>query len=225
MDEATTRARRWARRVLLPATLMLTLTLGLAACGGDSPTATVASLDDGTENASNDADNADNAEMTDEERQQAMLDYARCMREHGIDMPDPTFDSNGRGAITISGGSAGEPMDQSAMDAAQEACQPLMQDVIDSAPEMDPEEVEQRKQEALEFAKCMRDHGVDFPDPVFGDGGRMTQAMTADPGDPNFQSAQEECGRDGGGPGFSIGGPVGSADSGMATNGDSEDSK
>src|SRR5438128_1667943 len=29
----------------------------------------------------------------------AMLEYARCMRQHGVDMPDPTFTDNGSGGM------------------------------------------------------------------------------------------------------------------------------
>jgi hypothetical protein len=226
MDQATTRAPRWGRRLLLPAALGLTFLLGLSACGGEAPKDAVATLDgDGTDqNASNDSDKK---EMTEEEQQQAMLDYARCMREHGIDMPDPTFDENGRGAVAISGVGGSDGPNEATMKAAEDACQPIMQDVIDNAPEQDPEEVAKRQQEALDFAKCMRDHGVDFPDPVFEDGGRMTQKMTVDPNDPNFQSAQEACAPEGGGgPGFSVGGPASGSDGGgTVTNGKMEDSQ
>jgi hypothetical protein len=229
MDEQKASTWRWGRRLFVPAALTLSLTLGLAACGGSSPKDAVATLgdDNNTDDVSNsDATNSD-TEITEEERQQAMLDFARCMREHGVDMPDPTFDENGGSTMAI--GVEGENMpDQATMEAAQEACEPIMEDVIAAGPQdMDPEEVAKRQEEALAFAKCMRDHGVDFPDPQFEGGGRMTQSMTADPSDPNFQAAQEACATEfsgGGGPGFSVGGPaVGSSSDGKTTNSDGGD--
>jgi hypothetical protein len=210
--DAPPRHRRWVRSLVLPFAL-LPLTIGLAACGGGSSDGGVATLN-GDATGDESGDEGATKELTEEERQQAMLDFAKCMREHGVDMPDPQFDDNGRGAMVIGGADGGPPPDESVMQAAQEACQPLMQDVIDSAPQdMDPEEIEKRQQEALDFAKCMREHGIDMPDPQFGGGGRMTQSMTADPNDPNFQAAQEACAGEGDGPGFTFGtGPASGGD-------------
>jgi hypothetical protein len=205
--------RKHTRRLLLPA--VLSLALWTTACGGggngNDQVATLSNDDGSTEQTGNDSGTGE--ELTEEERQQAMLDFAACMREHGVDMPDPTFDENGRGLMI--GGVGGDAMDPAVMEAAQEACQPLMQEVIDSAPELDEEEAEKMKEQALEFARCMREHGVDFPDPQFEGGGRMTQSMTADPNDPAFQDAQEACAGDGDGPGFSINvGPAGGSSDG-----------
>ena len=52
------------------------------------------------------------------------------------------------------------------------------------------------REAALEFARCMREHGIDMPDPTFGEGGRMTQRLGGtgvDPEDPRFEEAAEEC--------------------------------
>ena len=51
------------------------------------------------------------------------LAFAKCMREHGIDMPDPTFDENGGTSIEIAGGEPGGGPD-GAMEEASKACQP-----------------------------------------------------------------------------------------------------
>ncbi len=49
----------------------------------------------------------------------------------------------------------------------------------------------------LDFAKCMRDHGVDFPDPTFNsDGGGLQVQMGGpgmDPESPAFKSANDAC--------------------------------
>ena len=39
--------------------------------------------------------------------------------------------------------------------------------------EIDPEQQAEMQEEMLEFAECMREHGIDMPDPVFGDDGRV----------------------------------------------------
>ena len=67
----------------------------------------------------------------------------------------------------------------------------------------------------LEFAACMREHGVDMPDPDFSGGGARMQfragAGGVDPESPTFQKAQEACQEIleeafGDGPGFRVGG-------------------
>jgi hypothetical protein len=68
--------------------------------------------------------------------------------------------------------------------------------------ELDPEQEAEMREQLLEFAECMRDHGIDMPDPVFEDNGRVTMSAEAgerfEPGDDEaFEAASEECGRDG----------------------------
>jgi hypothetical protein len=215
MDQPRTRRSRWLR-LLLPVALALMAVVGLTACGGNDPDSAIATLGDGdddTQDVSNDT--GSDEPVTEEERQQAMLDFAKCMRENGVDMPDPQFDGEGRASVMVGGAAGdGQPVDPDTMEAAQDACEHIMEDVIGSGPiDMDPEEQERMKQQALDFAKCMRDHGIDMPDPQFESGGRMTQALSVDPNDPAFQAAQEECRpEDGGGP-FTMGsGPAADGD-------------
>jgi hypothetical protein len=166
----------------------------LAACGGGgSNDPQVASLGGGASGAT-----STTVAQTEADTQQAMLDFAQCMREHGIDMPDPTFDDSGNGKVSI--GFSGPPgeMDQSKMDAAQTACQSFLDKVRANMPPPDPAQEEEMKQKALAFAQCMRDHGVDMPDPVIntdGKGGVMVQQGGAgiDPNSPGFQDASQTC--------------------------------
>ena len=70
--------------------------------------------------------------------------------------------------------------------------------------ELDPEQEAEMREQLLEFAECMRDHGIDMPDPVFYEDGRVTMSAEAgerfEPGDDEtFEAASEECGRDGAG--------------------------
>ena len=82
----------------------------LAACGGGAANAArVASVaGDGTTTttaaASGDTNEAD--------AEQVMLDFASCMREHGIDMPDPQFNSSGGGVFTAGKEGADNPVDK-----------------------------------------------------------------------------------------------------------------
>jgi len=167
----------------------------LAACGGGStPEAQVASLaasDSGTTTttAAGSTNEAD--------AQQAMLDFAACMREHGVDMPDPQFNSDGSGGELIAGQAGSSDLDKTKMDEAQKACQSYLDKVKSNAPPMDPAKMEEEKQKLLDFAQCMRDHGIDFPDPQISTDGGGLQVQMGGPGvdmnSPGFKEANDAC--------------------------------
>lgn len=83
----------------------------------------------------------------------AVLEFAACMRDNGVDMPDP----EGQGMPSL-------PVTQDEeMEAAMEACEDLLP-VDENAP------TEQEAFEhSLELAECLRDNGVDVPDPELGE--------------------------------------------------------
>jgi hypothetical protein len=98
------------RMVLVPGlmlTLMLALMLTVAACGGDEGHG-VASLGDGDQTTTSPGGG---------DPQQAALAYARCMRQQGIDIPDPMPD----GGIDERG--IGVDPDGPKFKAAEQACQ------------------------------------------------------------------------------------------------------
>jgi hypothetical protein len=115
--------------------------------------------------------------------QAAMLAYSHCMRDHGIwDFPDP--DANG--GIDMSGSDL-DP-DSPQFQAAQEACKSLL-------PARSTDQSDTYEQ-ALRFAKCMRDHGIsDFPDPeANGEIGIQIEPGTdLDPNNPQFKAAAHAC--------------------------------
>lgn len=138
--------------------------------------------------------------------QDAALRFAQCMREHGVDVPDP---QPGQG-IRIEGGQNGiDPNSQTFQD-AQSACQHIMQDAVPADQRPDPSEMQDQ---LLKLAQCMREHGIDMPDPkVNSDGtvmfggpaGSGSGGNMPDPNDPNFQSARTACQKESG-----VGGPGG----------------
>ena len=126
--------------------------------------------------------------------QQAGLDFARCMREHGVDMPDP---GAGQGGFAVRIG--GPPDASSAPTAAVslddneafQECRQFLDDAIASGEgPIDPEMADR----ALKFAQCMRDHGVNMPDPQI-DGGSVSIMIGEgmDPDSPTLQAAHEAC--------------------------------
>ncbi|HXA28402.1 MAG TPA: hypothetical protein VN193_06610 [Candidatus Angelobacter sp.] len=159
---------------------------------------------------------------------QAMLQFTRCMREHGATVGDAKPKTDGTGAAGAAGagtfmqinGGSGFSGPQGTIDAAMQACQKYLP--TRSGPPPDPAEEKAAFDRALKFAQCMRQHGVDMPDPKQqGSGGIMQAAPSGvDPSSKTFQDAQNACqqyfgppgGKGGPGPSTQIqGGPGGGA--------------
>jgi hypothetical protein len=174
------------RLLLLLATLVL-----LAGCAGATAADDgVATIDDGSSGAAGSSP-APTASVDPED---AMLAFARCMREHGVDMPDPAAGGGGglRGTIKVGGGDGIDPKD---FQAANEACREHLSGVLggEGPAGLSPEDQDR----LLEFAECMRDHGIDMPDPQFDGGGGAFSIGGPDADidfdSPEFQAAQEAC--------------------------------
>jgi hypothetical protein len=175
--------RTVVQRIL--AATAVTLLLGLSAACGNGSGDDDSALPDAAGASSASPAGDDEADLDPED---AMLKFAECMREHGVDMPDP---SPG-GGVRMNG----EGLSEEQMEAAQSACQKWM-DMAE--PEDGGEELtEEEKQSFLDMAACMRERGYNFPDPEF-DGGRVTQKVEKGegdlpgPDDPAFQQDMEEC--------------------------------
>src|SRR5262245_38887063 len=129
-------------RAIAAGTLAAALGLGLAACGGSGDSNGVASLSSTGQTTTNSSSGSGGASP--KERRDAELKFAQCMRQHGVDMPDPV---NGRFDLRV------KPGDQNKAADAQRACQKYLQNV---APRMSEEEQAKMRQAALDYAKCMR---------------------------------------------------------------------
>jgi hypothetical protein len=163
--------------------LAVALAVVLTGCGGESDSGGVASLTDTTSTTeSGDGGSTGN----EKDSKEAALDFAKCMREHGVDMPDPGSGGELRLQVT--------PGTERKVQEAQQACQHFMED---AAPRLSEEQEAVMKDALLDFARCMREHGIDMPDPEFGKGGIVTQknrfGRGTDPDDPKFRAAQKAC--------------------------------
>jgi hypothetical protein len=176
------------------------LTIGVAGCSGGGSTG-VATL--GKNSSSSHAKTSAHAKLS---AQEAATKFAECMRQHGVDIPDPTF--SGKGPVVIQGNSSASASsaDQSGpgestskgspeFQQAQRACQHFLNDAVNSAggPKVSTKDQVKAQAAALKFAACMRKHGIDFPDPTINANGGITQQLQIDPNDPNFQAAQDAC--------------------------------
>jgi hypothetical protein len=162
---------------------VLALTLAVAACSGGNQNDGVASL-----SGSNKATTTTAAPLSKQDAQQAALAFARCMRQHGIDMPDPQFSGN-RIAQEFKGGPGSKGPDDPKFKAAQQACNKYLPNGGQPT-KPDPQE----QQQLVAFARCMRQHGIDMPDPDPNGGGQVIgKNATVKPDDPKFQAAQQAC--------------------------------
>ena len=75
------------------------------------------------------------------------------------------------------------------MKAAEKACAKYRDEV--KPPEMSPEKAAEFKKGALANARCMREHGIDMPDPTFDENGgaQMRLGRGINPESAKFQKA------------------------------------
>jgi hypothetical protein len=150
--------------------------LAVAACGGGGDKSNgVASLGDGKATSTTSPGGSSDP-------QQLALAYARCMRQHGIDMADPKLGAGDRvGSLLPEGVSPEDPK----FKAAQEACQQYTPNG-GQPPNLSP----QQQQQLVAYARCMRQQGIDMPDPKPGGGFDM---RGVDSETPKFQAAEQAC--------------------------------
>jgi hypothetical protein len=170
------------RMGLVPGLLLaLALALAIGACGGDGGNSNegVASLGDGKATTTTTSPGNSGKDF-----KQMALAYARCLRQHGIDMPDPKFDAQGHMAMQMP---SGVGPDDPKFKAAEEACKQY-------GPSGAPEQVDpQAQQQMLAYARCMRQHGINIPDPKPGEGINVDGDKGVNPEDPKFKAADQAC--------------------------------
>jgi hypothetical protein len=170
-------ANRPPRRLLRSRGLVLAglllVPLALSACGGGSSSPATSSA------------------AKEQQAEVKLADFARCMREHGIDATTAALPGGeGHGLrIRASGGPA-------KVEAAQKACkkfQPEQQKV-----NLSPQQKVAQAEAVEKFAKCMREHGIEVH--AASSEGRISIQIHGKPGgggpdpeSPAFQKAQQTC--------------------------------
>jgi hypothetical protein len=166
-----------------PPLLLLLVTasaLALSACGGSG---------DGS---------AGGAGSNEDKAFDGALKFAKCMRDHGIDMPDPQRGNGGGimlGRLKSSGASGPEkgagPKDPK-FQAAQKDCGKFLQGGGGKAPS--PAEQAKQRDAFVAYARCMRGKGITMPDPkVSANGIQMRLGPGANPDSPKFKAADAAC--------------------------------
>ncbi|MFD5099590.1 hypothetical protein [Streptomyces albidochromogenes] len=164
----STRTRTRTRSVAV-ASCAAALALFASACSGSADSGRDDPSDDSGTNAGKASDDA--------------AKHRECLRDNGLDVPDPKPGQDERG-ITI----GGDGMSKEAMEKALKAC------AGKGGPGAAGGGITQAdKDRMLKHAKCMRENGYNMPDPTF-DGG-MTRAMPIPKGaaKEKFEKASKAC--------------------------------
>tara|TARA_B100000700_G_scaffold311818_1_gene394589 strand:+ start:33 stop:662 length:630 start_codon:yes stop_codon:yes gene_type:complete len=98
--------------------------------------------------------------------EEGVLNFAQCMREEGINFPDPTFDIDGNPQFDNL-----EIENEEEFENAFENCEDILRNALPEQFDLDPEVEAALVDASLEFSQCMRDEGIDFPDPKPGEFG------------------------------------------------------
>ncbi len=142
-------------------------------------------------------------DLSDEER---LLRFADCMREHGVDFPDPVVEADGSVQFGFRPGGGGAGLQELGRDSdlrsARQACEGLLAG-LSFGPGSGNFDTTELQDTLLEFARCMRANGVDMDDPDlsnFGPGGDRDEGPGGGPfgdpidlQDPDVVAALEAC--------------------------------
>jgi hypothetical protein len=151
-------------------------------CGSEDGGSKVASVNSPGPSSSNTKPKGANLDPADEDK---MREFAKCMRENGIDMPDPQG-----GMMRAMPATEGAELDK--MNKANDACKKFLPNGGEYK-----EPSQEEKDKMREQAKCMREHGVDMPDPDFTGGQGRSLDLSVDT--PKFEEAMKACGMGDGG--------------------------
>ena len=147
-------------------------------CGSGDGGSKVASVNSPSPSSSGSRPKGANLDPADEDK---LREFAKCMRDNGIDMPDPQ--GGAMRAIPM-----GEGVDVDKMTKANDACKKLLPNGGEYK-----EPSQEEKDKMREQAKCMREHGIDMPDPDFtGEGKGQTLDLSDDT--KKFEEAAKACG-------------------------------
>ncbi len=121
--------------------------------------------------------------------EEGVLEFAQCMREEGINFPDPTFDIDGNPQFDNL-----EIENEEEFERAFENCEDILRNALPEQFDLDPEVEAALVDASLEFSQCMRDQGIDFPDPKPGEFGFFAfRDADIDFGSEAVQEAFEIC--------------------------------
>ena len=137
--------------------------------------------------------------------QELALKWAQCMRQHGVNIPDPNgngfFVRNGTAPSAGGSPSSGNTSAPVGIDpgspqfqAAQNACKKYQPQGARAGGPPSQQQID----DLTRFAQCMRQHGIPMSDPQVSSDGRVSITASAPPSSASvnsdqFQQAQQAC--------------------------------
>ena len=181
------RQLRRGSRASLAVAEVATVGLLAAACAGGSPGPGVASLRGTTTTVA--SSGSFGRGSSGESSQSEQLQFAHCMRSHGVtDFPDPSPTGGQLQDIAHSGVNPRSPTYRAALRACEK---------YTPAGNMTPAQTAADNAKGVLFSQCMRSHGVpNFPDPVIGPTGGQAINLGPEHIDPNssiVEAANRAC--------------------------------
>jgi hypothetical protein len=167
------------------------LAIGVSACGSSSSNSSSSSASAGSGGAGTISSTA---------RYQARLNLAKCMRAHGVNVPDPSPNSGPAAGANGAGPGAGgfralrsNPNFQTAI----RACAKYRTGAFGLG-NISPAQRAQFQQAVVKFAECMRAHNINMADPTTGGGpgggfGIFRSIPSSERNSPQFQTALKAC--------------------------------
>lgn len=143
--------------------VLAALALALTACGSGG--------------AAVGSSSSSSAAMSQEDRSR---EFAKCVRDNGVEVPDP--EPGGK-----PGGFGKVDRTDPDFERAREACREFLPGGGDLS-KVDPDKLDQLRA----FSQCMRDNGIDLPDPD-PNGGKLSGLGQIDRDSPAFRSALDAC--------------------------------
>ena len=170
-------------KLLATTALVGALAFGVSACGSSSSSST-------TSSAAGSGVSSTSSNSTYEAR----LNLAKCLRSHGLNVPDPSPN----GGVAGGGGGGGIFRSIRSQPNFQSALQACSQYTRQAFPRLNlsPAQRAQFQQDLVKFAECMRAHNIDIPDPSTTAGGGFgifRSLPTSERNSPAFQSALQTC--------------------------------
>jgi hypothetical protein len=173
------------RRALALCVLSGALAIGVTACGSSSSSTTsVASAGAGAGTSSS--------------TYTARLNFAKCMRAHGVNVPDPSANGGPAGGAGGAGAGAGgfrQLRSSPNFQAASTACAKYRSKAFGGG-NFSPAQRAAAQQALVKFAECMRSNNIDIPDPSTSAGGGFgifRSIPSTQRNSPQFKKALQAC--------------------------------
>jgi len=184
------------RRQIRVAILALVMLLGLVTggCGSSSSMPDVATLR-GTDQAAAarqlardaDASGTGSDATSGATPEEAILRFTKCLRDNGLDVPDPDVDSAGNLQLDFGSGADLDPKDPQ-VKRARDRCSKYANAIIQS---FDPDDIVAIRDTLVKYAACLRRAGYPVRDPQFFNAKGPFPDVRPD--DPKFMRANTQC--------------------------------